>query len=479
VRRLAVRAVGVYPALAMSEAPEGRTPPRSEEVERCVLGAMLLDGERVPEVAEVVRAEDFGERRNQVLFATLVHMAESGFAIDFVSVAQALKARDAFHEIGGIDTLVELARSVTSSAHALHHARLVASNAVLRNLIREATGILSEAYETPSEPDAVRKLLDESEQRIFSVGHFEQGEGVGSIDEAITETFKRIDAASHRDGLPGLSTGFLDLDQKLCGLNAGDLIVVAARPSMGKTAFALNLVDHAALSQPTWLERRPVVLLFSLEMGRQQLVSRMLCSRARVDAHKLRSGRLPSGDRAKLADAADELRGAKIFIDDTSSLTMMSLRSRARRLKARAGLDLILVDYLQLVSFPRSESRQHEISAISRSLKALARELSIPVVALAQLSRQVELRDPPRPQLADLRESGSIEQDADVVMLLYRPEYYPKLRTNETRGLAEVVVAKQRNGPTGSVELAFFEEQMRFENRAPQATEVLSVGTLG
>jgi len=244
---------------------------------------------------------------------------------------------------------------------------------------------------------------------------------------------------------------------------------------MGKTAFALNLVENAAMSQPEWLDRTPSVLMFSLEMGRQQLVSRMLCTRARVDAHRLRSGRIPHEDRAELAAAADELSRAKIFIDDTSGISMMSLRSRARRIMARHGLDMIVVDYLQLLTFPRSESRQQEISNISRSLKGLARELEIPVVALAQLSRQVELRDPPRPQLADLRESGSIEQDADVVLMLYRPEYYAKYRDEENLGLAEVICAKQRNGPTGTARLQFFDSTMRFENRAPTATEPISL----
>jgi len=243
---------------------------------------------------------------------------------------------------------------------------------------------------------------------------------------------------------------------------------------MGKTALALNLIENAALSRPEWLDRPPVVLLFSLEMGRQQLVSRMLCSLARVDAHQLRSGRIEREARSDLTSAADQLSQTRIYIDDTSNLTMMSLRSRARRLKAREGLDMIVVDYLQLLSFPRSENRQQEISSISRSLKGLARELEVPVVALAQLSRQVELRDPPRPKLADLRESGSIEQDADVVMMLYRPEYYDPQK-EEVQGLAEVICAKQRNGPTGSVKLRFFQSTMRFESWAPTTMEPLSV----
>ena len=364
---------------------------------------------------------------------------------------------------------------VTSSAHAAYHANLVADSATLRQVIHESTEIIGQAYDTRPQGEAVRALLDECEQRMFRIGHREQGRGPEPISAAIAETFRRIDAVSHREGLTGLTTGFVDLDHLLCGLNAGDLIVLASRPSMGKTAFALNMVEHTSLARPEWLERTPTVLLFSLEMGRQQIVSRMLCSRARVDAHRLRSGRLPREDRAELTSAADELSRARVFIDDSSNLTAMSIRSRARRLKAKHGLDLIVVDYLQLVAFPRAENRQQEISNISRAMKGIARELEVPVVALAQLSRQVELRDPPRPQLVDLRESGSIEQDADVVLLLYRPEYYVKYRDEETRGLAEMICAKQRNGPTGSIRLQFFDSTMRFENRAPTATEAITL----
>ncbi len=453
----------------------GRTLPQSEEAERALLGALLLDGERIPDAAELLRPGDFHDRRHQILFEVLVALADRSAPVDFITVGEALRAAGRFEEVGGAPFLIDLAGSVTTAAHATYHANLVADTGTLRDLIREATDIVTRAYETRPDGDEVKALLDDSEQRMFRLSRRDERSGAEPIGTAIAEAFRRIDAASHREGLTGLTSGFIDLDQILCGLNAGDLLVVAARPSMGKTAFALNMIEHAALSRPSWLDRPPVVLLFSLEMGRQQVVSRMLCSRARVDAHRLRSGRIPSEDRAELTTAADELSRAKIFIDDTSNLTMMSLRGRARRLKAKHGLDLIVLDYLQLITFPGSESRQQEISNISRSLKGLARELEVPVVALAQLSRQVELRDPPRPQLADLRESGSIEQDADVVMLLYRPEYYPKYRDEETRGLAEVIVAKQRNGPTGKVNLQFFDSTTRFENRAPTVTEALNL----
>ena len=435
----------------------------------------MLDDERVAEVADFVRPDDFHDRRHQRIYAALVGLAERNVPVDFVSVGEALRSAGTFHEVGGVEYLVELAQGVTTSAHALHHAHLVADTATLRALIRESTEVVAQAYDTRPDGEQVQKLLDEAEQRIFHLARREGGSGAQPIAAAIQDTFRRIEATAHREGLTGLTSGFLDVDQLLCGLNAGDLIVLAARPSMGKTALALNIIEHAALSKPEWLDRSPVVLLFSLEMGSQQVVSRMLCSRARVDAHRLRSGRVPAEALEELQGAAEELSRSQILIDDASSLTMMSLRSRARRVKAKTGLDLIVVDYLQLLTFPKSESRQQEISNISRSLKALARELEVPVIALAQLSRQVELREDKRPQLADLRESGSIEQDADVVLLLYRPEYYPALRLEENRGLAEVICAKQRNGPTGTAKLQFFESTMRFENRAPTASEFLTV----
>jgi len=458
----------------MAEERAPRTPPRNEEAERALLGALLLDDERVAEVADFLRMEDFYDRRHARVFEGILRLAERNTPVNFISLGETLRAAGTFAEVGGAAYLVQLAQEVTSSAHALHHAHIVADTSALRGLIREATEIITQAFETRADGESVKQVLDESEQRIFQLARREASKAAEPIASAIKETFRRIEASAHREGLTGITTGFLDLDQLLCGLNAGDLVVLAARPSMGKTALALNMIENAALSQPEWLQRKPVVLHFTLEMGRQSIVARMLCSMARVEAHRIRSGRIPSDDLHLLTSACDKLSRTSVFIDDTSALSMMSLRSRARRQKARTGLDLIVVDYLQLLSFPKSESRQQEISDISRSLKALARELEVPVVALAQLSRQVELRDDKRPQLSDLRESGSIEQDADVVLLLYRPEYYPALRDEENKGLAEVIVAKQRNGPTGTVRLQFFEATMRFENRAPTATEVLA-----
>lgn len=453
-----------------AEPRSGRTLPHSAEAERALVGALLVDPVRVPEAAEMAQPEDFYDGRLGKVYAALLRLAESGAPIDFVSVGEALRAEGHFEELGGSAFLVTVTESVTSSAHLGHHARIVADMATLRQLIREATEILDEAYSTRPVGESVRNLLDECESRIFRIARTRKDEGAEEIRSILNEAFRRIDARSHRQGLTGLTTGFGDLDSKLSGLNAGDLIVVAARPSMGKTAFALNVIENTAMAQPEWLGERPTVLLFSLEMGRLSLIERMLCSRARVESYRLRTGHLSGEERAELTNAASDLQGTRIFIDDSPGLSMMSLRSRARRIQSQHGLHMIAVDYLQLLSFPRSESRQQEISSISRSLKGLARELSVPVVALAQLSRAVEMRDPPRPQLADLRESGSIEQDADVVMLLYRPGYYARQRgggEEEDEGgaedrLAEIIVAKHRNGPTGTVKLHFFDAHMRF-----------------
>jgi replicative DNA helicase len=453
----------------------GRIPPHNEEAERALLGALLSEPQRIPEVAEVVERGDFFSQRHNAVYEAMLALAERGGAVDIVSVGEALAASGRFQEVGGRSYLVELTSSVTSAAHARHHAQIVADTATLRRLIGEAGEILAEAHGTRPDGDSVKKLLDLAENRIYRVASVRDKGGAEPISRAIEETFRRIDSTSHRAGLTGLPTGFYELDDLLCGLNAGDLVVLASRPSMGKTALALNMVDHAALHPPEWLGRAPTILFYSLEMGQQSIVRRMLCSRARVDAHKLRTGRIPNEDYTRLAEAAGELSTTHVFIDDSPGLTVMSLRGRARRLRAKHGsLDLIVVDYLQLMQPPRAENRQQEVSQISRALKDLARELNVPVVALSQLSRAVEMRDDKEPQLSDLRESGSIEQDADVVLLLFRPEYYAKDEKSlaeEDRGLAKVICAKQRNGPTGKALLTFDPATMRFMNRAPGADQ--------
>ncbi len=454
----------------------GRIPPHNLDAERAVLGALLLSGERIPDALEIVGADDFFDPRHEVLFGCLASMSEAGIPIEPVSVIQALAAKDEKGIVGGAGYVGELLAAVTSSAHITHHAGIVTHCSTLRRLIAKATEIIQSAQGTAVDEDAVKLLLDKSEQGIFEVSAGRDKSDATSVDDAISEAFKALEARSGSDGLPGLTTGFYDLDRLLAGLNGGDLVILAARPSMGKTAFALNLIENAVMSKPAWLGgESPTALMFSLEMGSVQLVNRLLCSRAQVDAHKLRTGDIDHDDRLDLNNAADDYRGAKLFIDDNESLTIMGLRSRARRIRSLHGLHLIVVDYLQLLKAPNAENRLQEISTISRSLKALARELDVPVIALAQLSRQVEQRDPPRPQLSDLRESGSIEQDADVVMMLYRAEYYSKYRTDESIGKAEIIIAKHRNGPTGDVKLGFRPEFMRFTNLT--YTEVETIPT--
>jgi replicative DNA helicase len=451
----------------------GRVPPHNAEAEKAVLGSLLIDPRRMADVVDQLRGDDFFDQRNGLIFEALLHLSDNGEPIDFISVSERLLAQQALERCGGRAYLLELTSTVSSSAHLKHHAGLVAQTSSLRRLITEATRIVEQAYATRPDGENVQELIDESEHAIFKVSDARGGGDADPIASVLKDTMRRIDSSTHRSGLVGLTTGFYDLDDMTAGWAGGQLIILAARPAMGKTAFALNLMDHAAASNPEWMEDGPpVVLFYSLEMGNQSVVSRMLCTRARVDAHKLKTGKIPSEDRFELARAADELSNLRLFIDDTPGLSVMSMRSRARRIKQReGGLHLVVVDYLQLMTHPKAESRQLEISAISRSLKELARELDCPVIALSQLSRAVESREDKRPQLSDLRESGSIEQDADVVLLLYRPEYYAP--TEENRGKAEVLIAKQRNGPTGTVKLHFFGSQMRFENPAPSMVEAI------
>lgn len=454
-----------------AQADNGRVPPHSEEAERAVLGALMIDPVRIADVNDALQAEDFFGGRHGAIYQALLDLADKGIGIDFVSVGERLLSEQQLQKAGGREYLIELANGVTSSAHLAQNVKYVTETAALRRLIHEASDIITEAYETRPDGESVRELIDRSEHSIFKISDERGSNEASPLTVALEETFRRIDSSSQRGELTGVPCGYYDLDEMLCGFNAGDLIIIAARPSMGKTAFVLNVMEHAAMNPPKWMDHSPVVLFFSLEMGKLSIGSRMLCSRAEVDAHKLRTGNIPHEDYQRLSHAVGELANTKIFIDDSPGISVMSMRSRSRRVRARHGaLDLVVVDYLQLMTHPKAESRQVEISQISRSLKELARELEVPVVALSQLSRAVESRDDKKPQLSDLRESGSIEQDADVVLLLYRPEYY--FRDNEElRGLAEILVAKQRNGPTGEVKLNFVGSYMRFMNRAPSVAE--------
>ncbi|MEE8469073.1 MAG: replicative DNA helicase [Planctomycetota bacterium] len=454
------------------QTPRGTIPPHNELAERSVLGALLQDSARIPDAVELLRPEDFFDRRHRLVFETMLLLAERNVPVDLLSVAEALKSQKRLADVGGNAHLAELTDMVNSAAHLLHHADLVVQTALLRRLIAEATDVITAAHATNPDRESVSQLLDESEHRLFQVTQGRDRGGVVHVSDALTEAFKRIDASRHRGDLTGLSSGYYELDDMLGGFNPGELTIIAARPSMGKTAFALNLIQNAASHRPAHFDHDPVILFFSLEMGRLSIVQRMLCADARVDAHKLRTGKIDPASFADLGESAGRLRDMRIYVDDTPGLSVMAIRSRARRVKHNHGLDLIVLDYLQLMS-ARAENRQQEISLISRSLKELARELEVPLIALSQLSRNVESRDKKRPQLSDLRESGSIEQDADVVLMLYREEYYNQ--TDENRGVAEIICAKQRNGPTGDVRLHFQGNIMRFENPAPSIAETIQI----
>jgi replicative DNA helicase len=451
-------------------APRGRIIPRDDIAERSVIGALLQDPDRIVDAAETLRPEDFFDKRLGLVLEVCLDLSDRSVPIDIVSVGAALKAKGHLGEVGGHGALAQLSVAVSSSAHLNHHTSVVKKLALMRHLVAEATGIIDDVYETPPDQESVDELLNRSEQRIFDVGEQVGGGTAITMESAVKEAFKRLDANANRGQLTGLPSGFYELDDMLGGFNPGELTIIAARPSMGKTAFVLNLMERVALSRPDHFDHDPVVLFFSLEMGSQSIVQRMLCARGRVDAHKLRTGKIPNEDYADLVRAAGELQQSKIMIDDAPGLSIMAVRSRARRVARQYGLDMIVIDYLQLMTAGKKvESRQQEISLLSRSLKELARELKIPVIALSQLSRAVESREDKRPQLSDLRESGSIEQDADVVLMLYRAEYY--FPSEETKNKAEIICAKQRNGPTGNVALQFFGNILRFENPEPSMAE--------
>jgi replicative DNA helicase len=450
----------------------GRIAPHNEEAERSVLGSLLISPDRVPEVAEFIDEDDFFVARHGIIFKALMDMSERNLGVDLMTLGEFLKANDKLQAVGGSGYLAQLTAVVNSSAHLMHHAGLVSQTSTLRRLIHEAGEVISEAYKTPPMQDDVGKLLDASEHRIFSINGNKEGTSTRMVKDILTDVFKRIETNQSGGDCTGIPSGYYELDDMLGGFNPGEMTILAARPSMGKTAFVLNLMERAALDRPQHFDHDPVVLFFSLEMGAVSICQRMLCSRARVDSGRLRKGNIDPSSFSDLSQAAGELAAGGLIIDDTPGLSIMALRSRARRVKHKHGLDMIVIDYLQLMS-AKAESRQQEISVISRSLKELARELEVPLIALSQLSRAVESRENKRPMLSDLRESGSIEQDADVVLMLYREEYYNP--TEENRGKAEVICAKQRNGATGAVTLHFQGPIMRFENPEPSIAEPIQL----
>jgi replicative DNA helicase len=433
-----------------------RALPHNAEAERTVLGAILVDNAAFNSAAEVLARDDFYREAHRRIFDAMAALSEKSQPIDVVTLKDELLRAGALDAVGGAAYLGSLVEGVPRVTNVDQWSRIIKEKSVLRSLIHAGNRIVQSCYEAEDDP---ANVLDRAEKAIFEIAERRLRQGFVGIREIVKESFRTIDQLSQsKELVTGLPTGFIDIDELTTGLQKGDLIIVAARPAMGKTSLCLNIAQHA--SQKTG----ETVGVFSLEMSKEQLVLRMLCSEARVDAHKLRTGHLQEKDWARLANAYATLSSARIFIDDSASLTPLEVRAKCRRLKAEHGLGLVIVDYLQLMTAGgRVENRQQEISGISRSLKGLAKELDCPVIALSQLSRAPEARTEKRPQLADLRESGAIEQDADIVMFIYREEVYKA--SPENTGLAEVIVAKQRNGPIGTTELVFIKQFTRFENK--------------
>jgi len=435
-----------------------KLPPQNLEAEMAVLGSMLLDEEAVSVAVEKLDSGSFYKNTHRKIFQTISDLFNANKAVDLITLIDALKKDSCLDEVGGASYLTSLANAVPTSANINHYANIVRERYILRTLINNSTKIISVCHESQGN---IAEVVDTAERLIFEVSDRKNQGTYLHLKEIVKDTIETIDRLyQNKAHVTGIPTGYVDFDIKTAGLQPSDLIIIAGRPSMGKSAFAIGIAEYAGV-----IEKVPTAI-FSLEMSKEQLVQRMLCSHARVDAHKVRTGYLAVSDWPRLTAAAGKLSEAPIFIDDTPAISVMELRAKARRLKSHHGIKLIILDYMQLMRGTASnmESRQQEISEISRSLKALARELNVPVIAISQLSRAVESRTDHRPQLSDLRESGAIEQDADVVVLILREEYYNPSPDNQ--GVAEVIIAKQRNGPVGSFRLAFIKEFTRFDNLA-------------
>ena len=438
-----------------------KLPPQNVEMEQSILGAILQNNDAIVRLADTLQEEDFYHDAHRWLYRAMLDLFQENVPIDVLTVNEWLKKKDRLDTIGGPAYLAELVELVPTAAHVDYHARVVREKSILRALIRTATNIVTDSYEADED---VAALLDRAERAILEISQGKATSGFVDLQNVLKDSFRQLETLSARkEPITGLPTGFGDLDRQTAGLQPSDLIVIAGRPSMGKTTLALNIAAYAGMRTG-----KPIAV-FSLEMSKEQLALRMLCAQAQVDSAKLRTGFLAGNDWSLLTTAAGDLSGqAHIYIDDTPMQTALDIRAKARRLRSEQGdLGLVIIDYLQLMQGrSRAENRQQEISDITRALKALARELHVPVVALSQLSRAVEQRRPPKPQLSDLRESGAIEQDADVVALLYRDEVYNE--DSDERGVAEVNIAKHRNGPTGTLRLAFRGEFTRFDNLARQ-----------
>ncbi len=441
-----------------------KLPPQNLEAEQAVLGAVLLENSALTKALDHIAAEDFYRESHRKIFASMLDLFDKDEAVDLVTLTDQLKSKGELEAVGGQSYLAELASMVPTAANIRYHAKIVSEKALLRYLLRSSTEIAGKVYEDTSE---AAELLDYAEKSIFEISDRRIKGSFSNLREVIRDSFEMIeDLYDKKEAITGTPSGFKDLDEKTTGFQRGDLIVVGGRPSMGKTAFALNVAQHVGV------DLREHVAIFSLEMSKRQLALRMLCSEAMVDSNNVRKGFIGRADWHKLTSAAGRLSEAPIYIDDSSAINVLEMRAKARRLKMEYGnLSLVIVDYMQLMHGRGSfERREQEISDISRSLKALAKEIDVPVMALSQLNRGVELRTDKRPSLADLRESGAIEQDADVILFLYRDEVYNR-DDESSRGKAEVIIAKQRNGPTGTVKLSFLNQCTKFTDSAPDYYE--------
>ncbi|MHC4711822.1 MAG: replicative DNA helicase [Planctomycetota bacterium] len=438
-----------------------RVPPQDIEAEAAVLGSIILDNECAGEIVQVLNSESFYRRSHAVIYESLINLYDARRAIDLVTLRDELERRGLLEDAGGVEHLAELAESVPSAANAEEYARIVREKAILRSLIAACTGIVRDAYEAR---DDVEVILDRTEKQIFEVAESRVGRDIDPLLEVLKRTMEKIDRYQGRKGqYTGAPSGYTDLDELTGGFQSAEMVIIAARPSMGKTTLALNIMKNVAL------EHALPVAIFSMEMSEQTIAQNLLCIQAGVDAHKLRSGFLSGKDWDAIGRALGELSEAPVYIDDSPGLTILQLRAKARRLALRRGIKMMMVDYIQLMTSPGQESRQQEIADISRGLKALARELDIPVIVLSQLNRSPEAREGHRPRLGDLRESGALEQDADVVLLIHRPGYYQGSADDQTASPArgertELIIAKQRNGPTGAVPLTFLANVLQFKS---------------
>lgn len=432
-----------------------RSLPQSIEAEQSVIGSMIIDKSAIAKVLESLEEEDFYRDGHKIIYKTILEMFRNDIAIDLLTLLEYLKSTDTLERAGGVTYITELSSSVPTTANLSAYIKIVSDKSTLRKLIKASTTIIEESYNNQSQ---VENVIDVAEKKIFNIAEKRTTKDFEPLSDVLERGFAQIEKLFNNKGeITGVGSGFTDLDAKTSGFQSGDMILIAARPSMGKTTFALNIAEHVALR-----EHRSVVI-FSLEMSKEQLAYKLLCSEANVDMLKLRTGALEDKDWENIAMAAGPLSKAKIYIDDTAGVTVMEMRSKCRRLKIEYGIDLIVIDYLQLMSGGTgSDNRQQEVSEISRSIKALAKEMECPVIALSQLSRAPEQRADHRPMLSDLRESGSIEQDADIVMFLYRDEYYNK--ETEDKNIGECIMAKQRNGPVGTVKLAWLGQYSKFGN---------------